>query len=102
MKRKILKFAAIALIMAGTVARGEQEENKSQGNVPYKSCDCKKEQTGYIKTDAVLFKNLTEEQVNEKIYQSGFSGVMMVYNSIYGSIATVTYSSIILTTLNLK
>ncbi|MDR2066080.1 MAG: hypothetical protein LBP85_10300 [Prevotellaceae bacterium] len=39
MKTKILQTAALLLILAGMLACGKEEKN-TQGNVPYRPCDC--------------------------------------------------------------
>jgi hypothetical protein len=98
MKKIVLKTAAILLILAGVmISCGKEKEDNIQGNVPYKPCDCEKAEMEFgrelFKGEAVFFKDLSEEQRNEKIYQS--NNRIILYDTETDNAVLYAYSDIL-------
>jgi hypothetical protein len=91
--KRILSFAIVLLALASTFTCWKEDN----GHVPYKPCDCEKEKMNIglelFNGEAILFKDLPEEQHNEKIYGSGKR--VIFYNSETDYTVLYVYSNIL-------
>jgi hypothetical protein len=80
--RKILKFTAILLIVAGSFSCGDKED--VDGTVPYAPCDCEKEGKREVKFPKIrLFKSSISPQIEEEVMYAAEQSneLWMLYDS---------------------
>jgi hypothetical protein len=95
---RISNLAVLVLVLGAMVACEKGEQN----NVPYKACECEKEEFSLAAElssgEAVLYVDLPQEQYNEKVHQSGKR--VILYDTkedtaaLYGYLGIMHYASI--------
>ncbi|MDR0419927.1 MAG: hypothetical protein LBH30_00520 [Prevotellaceae bacterium] len=99
MKTQFLKITAMLLLLAGMMIScgKENEDNNKEDNMSDKPCECEKEKidfaTELFNGEAILFKDLSEEQYSEKMHQSDNS--VILYDTKTNSAVLYAHSGIL-------